>query len=138
MKISDLMYYGRYYRDENEVNHLWWFDLQNNKIYRYDTLLEEYGYESQEDILNSNAFIPMFETDILALEHVFVLKTQNKKVINFFDKISDTVFDKEFKIFVEKNFMTEPWHDFEKKQLYADALKWCKENQIIGITHGDV
>lgn len=130
MKLSELMYYGRYYRDENEADHIWWFDLQSKQVFQYDTLVKKFGYNSQEDILNSSAFIPLFETDILALEHDFILKTQTKKVINFFDKISDSYFDREFKIFIERNFISESWNDFEKKHLYNDALKWCSDNHI--------
>lgn len=133
MKLTDLMYYGRYYRDEREPNHTWWFDPNNKQIFLYDDLLKTFGYNSLEDIINFSEFIPLFETDIIKLEHQFISETQTKKVMIFFKDIADSDFDREFKIFIEKESLIGTWHDFEKKNLYKDALKWCDENHIKGI-----
>ena len=133
MTVTELMYYGRYYRNENEPNYIWWFDLQSKQLCQYEDLLEKFGYHSQEDLMNTGKFVPLFKTDILALEYRFILETKSKKVINFFDKLSDSDFDREFKIFIEKNFMVEAWHHFEKRHLYEDALQWCEQHCILGI-----
>ncbi len=46
MTITELMYYGRYYRDENGPNYIWCFDLYNKQLFQYEDLLEKFGYHS--------------------------------------------------------------------------------------------
>lgn len=133
MMISELLQYGRYYRDENDSNHIWWFDPIHKQIYQYETLLSMFGYKSQQDILDSGMFIPLFETDILQLEREFVLETQSKKTVRYFNNISDFDLDREFKVFIEKNFLIKSWMNYEKKHLYQDALEWCKSNHLTDI-----
>ena len=130
MTIEELMYYGRYYTFENEGYHLWWFDPQDSKVYKYEELLKEFGYRSQEEILYIKRFIPLFETDIVALEHEF-LAIRGAKIKQLEHAvISDSDFDVEFKKFVEERDLTNAWHDFEYERLYHDAVVWGKENQI--------
>ena len=130
MTIDELMYYGRYYSSESEGYHIWWFDLGRTIVHQYDELINEFGYCSQEEILSSGCFIPLFETDIVKLEREFLLLTQNHKIIKQFEKILDSDLDTEFKIFIERNHLLKSWHDFERKRLYNDAIVWCKKNNI--------
>ncbi len=133
MTIDELMYYGRYYRSESEGYHIWWFDLDRAVVYQYDDLIEKFGYCSQDEILSSGYFIPLFETDIEELEREFISKTQNHAIIKQFEGILNSDFDTEFKIYVEKNHLLKSWYTFERKRLYEDAIVWCKTNHISGI-----
>ena len=133
MTITELMYYGSYYRDLDEGYHLWWFDPQENKIYQYEDLLKTFGYHSEADILAVGAFIPLFRTDITALKYQFILSLRSKKLQSYFDKLPEADLDGEFNIFVEREHLIHLWGDFERKQLFEDAVKWCRDNHITGI-----
>lgn len=132
MTIEELMYYGRYYSFESKGYHLWWFDLQKANVYQYDELIQKFGYSSQEEIVSSGMFVPLFETDIVKLEHEFLL-LRNYKQIKRLEKQLNSDFDTEFKVFIEKNDLIKSWHDFEYNRLYQDAIVWCRENHIRNI-----
>lgn len=129
MTIEELMYFGRYYSFEYEGYHLWWFDLQNAIVYQFNELIQKFGYSSEEEIISSGYFLPLFETDIVKLEHEFLLQ-YNLKPIETSTKQSNLDFDTEFKIFIEKKALVKSWHDFEYDRLYQDAITWCIKNNI--------
>ncbi|MCM1486709.1 MAG: UPF0158 family protein [Faecalibacterium sp.] len=133
MKITDLMYYGRYYRDDDESQPAWWYAPDEDLVYQYDDLLKNFGYSSIDDIISSAIFIPLFRTDIISLEHEFIREMNNKKITTYFENISGSDFGREFNIFIEEHFLSNSWHNFERKRLYNDALKWCRENHISSI-----
>ena len=128
MTIEELMYYGRYYDFEYEGHCLWWFDLNSGKVHQYDELINKFRYSSQEAIVSSGMFIPLFETNIVKLEQEF-LKLNNYKVEQL-KKPENSDFDTKFKVFVEENNLMEFWRDFEYHRLYQDAIIWCNENSI--------
>lgn len=125
MTIDDLMYYGRYYEFEDNGHHLWWFDLSSSAIYQFDELINDFGYSRQEDIISSGKFIPLFETNIVVLEHEF-LDQYGLKI----NGLKDVDFDVNFKIYIEKNNLWKSWRDFEYDRLYQDAVNWCRKNHI--------
>ena len=129
MTIKELMYYGRYYSFEKEDHHLWWFDSKTAVVFQYDELVTKFGYGSQEEVINSQRFIPLFKTDIVELEFEF-LSIQNCKFVRQLKKQKDLDFDVTFKKFIEKNNLTESWRAFENNRLFSDAIEWCKENNI--------
>ena len=66
---------------------------------------------------------------ILALEKTF-LKTLSKekhKDIVFKDS---SCFDRDFKTFIEQNFLIREWHIFERNHLRKNAITWCIENGL--------
>lgn len=128
MTIEELMFYGRYYSFEDAGYHLWWFDSYSGSIYEFYELINKLGYFSQEDIISSERFIPLFETDIVKLEQDF-LRAYNYEVKQLENAV-DMDFDTKFKIFVEKNNLTELWKKFESCRLYHDAIVWCNDNFI--------
>lgn len=128
MIIEELMYYGRYYDFENEGHHLWWFDMQSASLYQYDELIQKFGYSSQEEIVSSGMFIPLFETNVVELEREFLM-VYNYKVKQL-EKPFNSDFDTRFKVFIEENDLTKSWRDFEYHRLYQDAIVWCNENNI--------
>jgi len=130
IKIDELMYYGRYYSSESEGYHIWWFDTEKATVRQYDELLEEFGYCSWEEILSSGYFIPLFETDIVELEREFILNTQGHAIAGQFETVSDSDYDTEFKIYIERNHLSKIWYEFERERLYKDAVDWCKANKL--------
>lgn len=97
MTIDALLYYGRYYEFEDNDHHLWWFDLLNGAIHQFDELRNYFGYSRQEDIISSGKFIPLFETNIVVLEHGF-LNQHGLKIHG----LKDVDFDVNFKIYIKK------------------------------------
>lgn len=129
MTIEELMYYGRYYDFEYEGHHLWWFDLNSETVHQFDELIKKFGYLSQDDIISSGLFIPLFETNIVNLEQEF-LKLNNYNIKQF-ELLDYPDFDTCFKVFVEKNNLLESWRKFENQRLYDDMMIWGKENGIL-------
>ena len=43
----------------------------------------------------------------------------------------DNEFDIEFRIYVERNFLTEDWVGFEEKILSSTLLQWCSRYGIV-------
>lgn len=128
MTIEDLMYYGRYYDFEDKGYHLWWFEPFDGKIYPFDELVNDFGYSSQEDIISSGRFIPLFETDIVKSEQEF-LKQYGLEIEQPEDS-DDIDFDTKFKMLIDRNDLWKSWHSFEYRTLYRDAIAWCNKNHI--------
>lgn len=127
--IDKILYYGRYYSNERQgYKTLWWFCLDDFEVYDTQKLIEQYAYANCKEIISSEKYIPLFRTDIVSLEKRFI------KEHGFHDlKIQDyqvNDYDVAFKIFIDRHFLTKQWYEFERKQLYNDAVKWCKENGI--------
>lgn len=134
INISKIMFYGRYFDDEdNKYEISWWLCVDDYEIYHIETLFSEYSYESISEIEETSNFVPLFKTDILQLEKEFINKLNNKTLLNSFSKIllanSDS-YDVAFRVFIEREFLVDYWSEFEKSQLQKDAIAWCKQNHI--------
>ena len=132
--INEIMFYGRYYSDENFPYDIsWWLCLKDSKAYHTETLMTDYSYKSISEIKKSLTYIPFFKTDIIQLEKEFMKRLNNKKFNIDLDKILvDNIcsYDVAFKIFIEKEFMVDLWSEYEKSRLIKDAIMWCRENHL--------
>lgn len=125
VNIDDLSEYGRFYSDLKEHTQ-WWFCIADYKIYDGEKIIAQFAYENQEMIAASDIFLPLFRTDIIALEKEFLKKFAYEGDFTCEDPSN---FDLSFKIYIE-DFLEREWYAFEKEQLCKDAVKWCEENGI--------
>lgn len=129
VSIEDISIYGRFYSDlENHVK--WWFCLLDYTIYDTESVISNFNYKNEESILLSGVFISLFKTDIIKLEQEFLTTLSISKETVPFSYDDITSFDRNFKIYIEENFLVRDWYYFEKEHLYNDAIKWCKRNGI--------
>ena len=127
--LDDIIYYGRSYPDLPP--YLWWYCKNDGQIYDTDTLKTEFHFSDEGEMEESPNFIPLFRTDIVSLEILFLNQCGAdalKKVKQQQEK-EGIPFDTAFKIF-EERLPVRIWHDFEKNKLREDAKKWCMENHI--------
>ena len=125
VSIDELSEYGRFYSDLEEHTK-WWFCTTDYKVYETEEIIAQFSYENQEMIAASDTFLPLFRTDIIALEKEFLEEFAYEG--DFVCEDSSN-FDLSFKIHIE-DFLEREWYAFEKEQLCKDAVKWCEENGI--------
>ena len=133
ININDVLYYGRHYTDTSSEPY-WWFSKDDYQIYSSENLIKEYSYKDTDDILQSEYFIPLFQTDIIELEKEFLAEYNSKplqaKTENLVTQ-SNGNFDLAFKTLIEvEEGMSENWYGFERKKLYNDAVNWCQKHNI--------
>ena len=126
------MYYGEYYRWMGSPDLvIFWYDPSDGQVYHYEDLMSEFGYQSQDEILWSGAFVPLFKTDIVELERQFIAGYKSKKLSKHFDSLSDDECHSEFSRLIHYEYISPwTWGKFEREHLYHDALEWCRENHI--------
>ena len=126
VSIDGISEYGRFYSDLEEHTE-WWFCIADYKTYDVEEMAERFAYYDKETIVAAGGFIPLFQTDIIALEKEFLTEFAFN---GGFSCDNPSEFDLRFKIYIELNFLEREWYAFEKKRLCEDAVKWCKENHI--------
>lgn len=134
VEIERIIHYGRWFSDlENQFDVSWWLCTDNFEVYHTEDLMADYCYESVPEIIESSRFIPFFQTDIIQLEKEFIRKLNNRSYDRTFEKIllSNDSYDVAFRIFIEREFMTDSWNEVEKARLRSDAVAWCRENHIM-------
>lgn len=130
VNIEDISAYGRFYSDiKDHVK--WWFCLTDYKIYDTESVISKFNYGNEESIVSAGVFIPLFKTDVIKLEREFLASMSiNRSNMPFCcDDISD--FDRNFKIYIEENFLVREWYYFEQERLCKEAINWCKTNGIV-------
>lgn len=133
VEIERIIYYGRWFSDqENQFDVSWWLCIDNSEVYHTEDLMADYSYESVSEIAESTRFIPFFQTDIIQLEKDFIRKLNNRSCDRTLEKIllSNDSYDVAFRIFIERELMTDSWSEFEEARLRSDAVAWCRENHI--------
>lgn len=133
INIKDIMYYGRHYTDITSEPY-WWFGKDDYQIYSSESLIKEYSYKDTDDILQSEYFIPLFQTDIIELEKEFLAEYNSRPLQDKTEKLvtqANGNFDLAFKTLIEvEEGMSENWYGFERKKLYNDAVNWCQKHNI--------
>lgn len=107
-----------------------WYCYVDKEIYNTNELYESYGYTSMYEIYSSGLFIELPKVDITECEKQY-LRLRLGKDFKKWDSILDNEFDIEFRIYIERNFLTEDWVDFEKKILSSTLLQWCSRYGIV-------
>ena len=107
-----------------------WYCYVDKEIYDTNELYESYGYTSKYEIYSSGLFVELPKVDITECEKQY-LRLRLGKDFKKWDSILDNEFDIEFRIYVERNFLTEDWVGFEEKILSSTLLQWCSRYGIV-------
>lgn len=127
LNICDVVYYGRFYCDEvYEYETRWWLDRKDFKVYSTEELLSRFGFEDYHAIEVCYDLIPVFKTDIIALEKEFIKKYTGGGNIDEYD----CLYDRKFKEYIDRKLLIQEWYEFERRKLIEDAILWCQFYKI--------
>lgn len=128
LDVREIMYYGRCYNFGCQPAPYWWLCRIDERVVSLDELCSAYGFHSVEEIEASGAYIPLFQTDIVALEREFLAEMgYDDKSIRTIMAQRNVSYDVAFNIFVETpETRFSRWNAFEREKLMADAIAWCK------------
>ena len=133
--ITDLMLYCEWDEESDEYpEDTTWFEKSSCQYFQTDTLIDEFGYESYEDIKNCGYFIPVFRRSEQEIMRDFVDLYGDKSVSNTIQRIIDDE-DKEFgvafRIYAEVHpDFSDSYLKYENEILETDAKKWADENGV--------
>lgn len=128
---KDLILYGEWDNDIYEYpEDTVWFEKSSCQYFHTYTLIEEYGYDSYEDISSSNFFIPVFCRDIIELMKSFVKSRNDSEIEKSIQRIIETERESygiAFRIYSEVHpLFEEAWNEYENSILESDAKEWAK------------
>lgn len=133
--ITDLMLYGSW-DEEDDVfpDDATWFEKSSCDYFHTDILIDEYGYDSYEDIAESGFFIPVFRTNVTALMKSFAKSYEDKSAVVEIQRIiddEDEEYGVAFRIYAEvhPDFL-QAYNKYEDEVLEADSRKWAEENGV--------
>ncbi len=126
------MNYGKHYIDEDHANQYWWFCLADNNVYSIDELRKTYGFINTKEIEDTGIYIPMFQTDVVALEKDFMIKNiyTEKPVYDIMEKKNIKSYDTAFRVFIETHWLRDFWYQMLNAKLKEDAVNWGKLNGV--------
>lgn len=132
--IREIMYYGRCYNFDCQPVPYWWLCRIDERVVSLDELHSVYGFTSVEEIETSERYIPLFQTDIVALEREFIAEMgYDNLIVQEIMTQRNVSYDVAFNIFVESpETLFFRWREFERKKLVADSISWC---QLYGIPY---
>lgn len=132
--ITDAIMYGLWDEEVNEFpDDSVWLERDSGQFFLTDSLVDEFGYESYDDIAESGYFIPVFRLNESELENDFLFSGygEEKQAIISISKDKDCSFTVAFRIFAEVNEdFSSKWNEFQKNALAEGVKKWCKETGL--------
>lgn len=142
VEIRNIIMFGEWDREEDyKYEENCWFEKSSCTVFYSSNLIEEFGYKDCGEIKSSGHFIPLFKTDIVALQKEFIANYPDKSVEETINYILEndnfgyaSGFSVAFRIltsdYPEFNEFSREYHAFEKKRLTKDAEEWCERNHI--------
>ena len=132
IKINEIMFYGRYYdNEERPYSNIWWYSKTDERIFSIDEIIQLFNYRTEDEIIECNIFIPLFKVNIFNLEKAFISDLNNKEITKLFKNIDGKLFDIKFLEYIDRDsFVKRLWFEYEEKNLYTEAVKWCRDNHI--------
>jgi hypothetical protein len=129
ISINIIKYYGKFYPEPAlpEIS-TWWFCRNDESIVALNDLFQHFGYTSLKEIQQSDAFIPLFRTNMVTVEHEFLDAYNLNDAIEEIESEGD--FDTGFKIYIDNHRLSAQWHEYEGNRLKEDAINWCHINGI--------
>lgn len=122
------IYYARYYSNlPFSAQRTWWFSTIDYTLLSQQELINCYGYNSVQQIQQSENYLPFVRVDILSLELGY-LQRYYPKEIKYVNKDN---LDASFKQMIERFNGVSHWHAYEEDVLHKAIIQWCKENRIV-------
>ena len=130
--INELKYYGQWYDSDNEDFHMWWYSVYDEKVYRFDELMEHFSFERYEDIIEADGYIPLWKTNFVRVAREFLTGLKNEKVDKFLQEYPGDEFYGYFEWYTTStdNHIITWWYEYEDSALTNDAIKWCRKHGI--------
>lgn len=131
--IDKIKYYGWWYRwCENKYEHNRWFSVYDEQIYNADELMEKFSFESYDDIVSADGYIPLWKTDESEVIESFLRGLNNKEADKYLESHTADEGFREFEWYIEShnNYIRTWWYEYSDKRIKEDAVNWCKQNRI--------
>lgn len=147
--LKDAAYYGKWDSEEDSWCDVHaWFEESSFKFFYTSNLIDEFGYKDCDEIKESGFFIPVFKTDIIALQKEFIANYHDKQIEETMNTIIendnyeyDSGYEVAFRILTQDypqfDEFSNEYFNYEKQQRLQDAENWCLENDIPYYTHND-
>jgi hypothetical protein len=133
LSVWEFNVYGRRFYYERSYQG-WWFDVETYEVHWCDDLIDKYEVRDPSlldpAVLKEEGLIPVFGTDIVALERQFIAEMNVKKRTKYFDSLGDMECDRHFCRYIELHGYERAWGRYETARLVRDCIEWCKENHI--------
>ncbi len=118
-----------------------WFEKSSFAFFFTSNLIDKFGFENFEEIEKSGYFIPVFKTDIIALQKKFIADYPDKRIEETMNEIIandnfgyNSGYEVAFRIltqdYPEFNEFCDKYFNYEQSVLLENAQKWCAENEI--------
>lgn len=134
LKIHEITCYGEYYSSHNyTIKPIYWLRLRDYKILDAELLIEKGKIKSVEQLRDTGKYIPVFQTDMIALYKDFVQQfcpDVHQKLCDIEKSNAEFNYGTAFRIFFNGNVIQEMWYVYEDYKLKKDAIQWCQENGL--------
>ena len=134
--IKDIKDYAEWFSDlyPEDEECFYWLDKENTEIFDSDSLIDDFGYESNENIERSSYFIKLPLIDCLLLEKEFISSFGLAEIEDEIIKVSkkkDVCYTVAFRIVLEVSEETEnAWYDYLEKKMTEICNKWANDNGV--------
>lgn len=133
--ISDLMLYGKWDDEIDEYpEDTTWFEKSSCQYFQTETLMDDFGYESYEDIENCGYFISVLRRSEQEIMRKFIDLYGDKSVSDIIQRTidnEDKKFGVAFRIYAEVHpIFSDAYLKYENEVLETDAKKWAEENGV--------
>lgn len=140
--LTVAVFYGEWCSEEDSEYEVHaWFEKSSLKFFYTSNLINKFGFKNFEEIENSGHFIPVFKTDIIALQKEFIANYPDKEIEETINEIIandnfgyDSGYEVAFRIltqdYPEFNEFCDKYFNYEQSVLLENAQKWCSENGI--------
>lgn len=126
MKLIDIVYYSRCYRDEhNRIHHHWYYNKSDDPFFFVND-----SKEILDELSHNGDVCPVFAVDMITAEKEFLRSIEKAKLIEDLSCRGSKDFDREFKIYIDDNDLFSVWHNYEQSILRIAAESWCLINNI--------
>lgn len=131
LDINDVIIYGSC---EDDCDDIYWLEINNYTFFSTTELIDDFLYIDSADIEKSEKYIQLFNRNIVELEKEYIERFNEKSMKDDIQLIlegnEDYDYNLAFKIFIEESGLDQDWFEYKRSVLIADAIQWCKKNNI--------
>lgn len=132
LDINDAIIYGSFEDDSDDI---YWLEISNYTFFSTTELIDDFLYIDSDDIVRSQKYIQLFHRNIVELEKEYIERFNKESMKNdirlILERNEDYDYNLAFKIFIEESGLDQDWFEYKRSVLIADAIQWCKKNNIL-------